>query len=345
MKVIIDTVTGLKAVSTTQTSITLSWNTHPDTSSYRIYRDNILIKSQIGSGYTDINLIPGQSYTYHVVAFLTINSARSLGVVVSTIVAQEEPISFFGGFDNRIKEGKGTGGNKNWFSVQGNINDLTLVPTNPGYYGNFLVKNNPNSTGTERLEVVNMQDDIGAPIYEDLSSGIVRYSFRTRFPINHFPIPTGDNNGKWAIFMQLHGSDTCGDSGHNPVWTLDAAGLDTQHKAEIKVGMRGGNTDLYKGEDFLLSNPSINQGNWINFIVTIKYGITDETSFIKVERKDTGETNYTTVLDLHKATLAYQPGFNNGKVGKHYMKMGLYRNKELFDATVEHDGFTREKIA
>ena len=88
----------------------------------------------------------------------------------------------------------------------------------------------------------------------------------------------------------------------------------------------------------------MNVGKWIDFIVTVKYA-KDNTGFITIQRRDEGQTNFTQVLSItNTPTVQYDPNVNNGAVGNHYMKHGLYRNSQSFTSVLYLDGFTRTAV-
>jgi len=344
--------TGFFANAVSSSRVDLSWNASASASGYKLFRDNVQIALVNGLSYSDTALTPSTLYTYKISAFLApnTNSPLSANVTATTPAVPASNVLFYGNYDNNVVAAPGT--NLNWYGYQtvgqSLTNRITLISDGgTGYYAKYTVYAADNPGGGERAEVVHMQNASG-PIYMNLSSGTHVYRFRTKLD-STWSAGVGDGNGAWAILMQLHGPDSpnVGPSGTNPVWALDTCGGVGNN--QYMLSMRGGNTDAYGGNDYLLSDSTLAIGSWIDWIVTVKYGSSDATGAIKIERRTRdaagtgGATVYTTVLDMpNKATLAYQASYNAGAVGDHYLKSGLYRNHETFDAIVYHDGFTME---
>ena len=174
-----------------------------------------------------------------------------------------------------------------------------------------------------------MQDANNNQIYENLNSGTQRYAFSVKFDPSWRTI-TG--SGAWGIFLQLHGPNAS-----NPAWAFNATD-------KIRFATRLGDMTKNGIVPRELSNGSLNVGKWIDFIVTVKYA-KDNTGFITIQRRDEGQTNFTQVLSItNTPTVQYDPNVNNGAVGNHYMKHGLYRNSQSFTSVLYLDGFTRTAV-
>jgi parallel beta-helix repeat protein len=251
---------------------------------------------------------------------------RVTDVATLNIVFNTAPI-FYGNFDTGLVTGTG---NRNWVGYHSSAGANALIQSDGvgGYWAKFTVPSS-GSANSERSEVVNMQSNTGI-IYENEASGTKIYRFRTKFDTTWQAMNNTGGNGDWAIFMQLHCPDPFP---WNPTWALDAHGM--------MVSIKGGNIDINSGQDFPMSDSSLRLGEWIDWIVTVKYGKTNSTGALKVERKNLGAASYTTVFNNPNiATLAYSNA--NPTVGNHYMKLGLYRNYQSFTSIIYHDGFTAE---
>jgi len=243
--------------------------------------------------------------------------------------------SFWGDFESGSLTGYG---NHNWGSIQAAApGRISLIKDSRGTYARIEIRKGDHPLHCqdcgERSEIVMMQDAHGNPLYENIGSGIQRYAFSVKFDPS-WRTMLGNNNGAWGIFLQLHGPDNLDT---NPAFELNATD-------RITFGMRTGDITKSRGKDYTLLNGKLNKGHWIDFILTVKYAA-DNTGFVTIQRRDEGETDFTQILKLANIpTLQYSSKVNNGKVGDHYMKIGLYRNREAFTSVLYIDGFTREKL-
>jgi len=265
-----------------------------------------------------------------------LTSISSVFLLVASYPSLSQP-SFRGGFESGAVTGVG---NHNWFSLQAFAPDrISIVKDSHGSYARVEVRAGDHElhcpTCTERSELVMMQDANGNALYENLSSGTQRYTFSVKFD-KSWRNMVGNKNGAWGIFLQLHGPD---DLGSNPAFELNA-----NETGRIVFGMLTGDITKSKSRDYKLLNGKLNKGHWIDFILTIKY-TTDKTGFVNLQRRDEGQTNFSEVLNiLNTPTLQYSSKVNNGAVGNHYMKHGLYRNQETFTSILYLKGFTREEL-
>jgi fibronectin type 3 domain-containing protein len=77
--------TGLSGVAGDKIA-TLTWTAVPSATSYKLYRDGVLVASPTGNTYTDSNLTNGQTYSYTVSAIVSVESAKSAPVTVTPFV-------------------------------------------------------------------------------------------------------------------------------------------------------------------------------------------------------------------------------------------------------------------
>ena len=81
----IPAVTGLTATATGPNSISLSWNSVPNATSYWIYRNSYVPAIVTSTSYTDLGVSAGTTYTYAIAA--VVNSTlgpKSASVTVTT---------------------------------------------------------------------------------------------------------------------------------------------------------------------------------------------------------------------------------------------------------------------
>ena len=270
---------------------------------------------------------------------LTVTGKYGEGTVTKEIRITKESIqtSFYGDWES----GQVTGSdNHNWRGKQVVASDRISIINDGGarqgnYYARVEVRNGDNPLnccqGTDRAEVLDMQNADNSKIYENLSNGIQRYSFSVKFDKSWQTI-VEHGNGAWGIFLQLHGPDNLGT---NPAWAFNATD-------NIRFNMRVGDITTSKLGAYDLSNGALNVGHWIDFILTVKYA-KDNTGFVNIMRRNEGQTDFTEVLDISNTpTLQYSSNVNGGAVGEHYIKHGLYRNQQDFTSILYLDGFTRE---
>ncbi len=75
-------VTGLVAIASGPTAVSLSWNSVPGATSYWIYRDNVVPAIVTTTSYVDGSVSPGTTYTYSIAA-----------VVNSTLGPKSSPVT------------------------------------------------------------------------------------------------------------------------------------------------------------------------------------------------------------------------------------------------------------
>ncbi len=252
-------------------------------------------------------------------------------------------ISFYGDWESGLVKGSG---NHNWMGSTGNgsISILSDGRARQGSkYAKIVVPPSCESC-TERAEVFWMQNPDGSYLYETENSGTVSYTFSVKFDPSWQPMRSTSSNGwgPWGMFLQLHSADTLATT---PIFALGVNGTPSNPDGMI-LALRGGDVDVNRGRDYPLSNGMLNKGKWIDFIVTVKYSKTN-TGAISVQRRDEGQANYMTVLDLKNvATISYSSSKQTGLYNwdHPYIRHGLYRNHETFTSTLYLDGFTREVV-
>jgi hypothetical protein len=185
-----------------------------------------------------------------------------------------------------------------------------------------------------------MQNTTGGILPENLNSGTVRYRFSTKFDASYQNYTNDPVMGRWGLIAQLHGHD---DYATNPAWSLIHGNSGTPQV--LSLDSRTGNLNTNSGVNYPLTDGSMRIGEWIDWIFTVKYGMTAATGSMKIERRNQGSAVFTTVLDLPAfATLQYRPDLFSGLPGDHYFRIGLYGSHQSFVRIVYHDNFTREKL-
>lgn len=247
--------------------------------------------------------------------------------------------NFYGDWESGLVTNKSA---NNWEDVEEVAPDrITLLNDGGARQGNYYARvevrpgDNPLTccSLSSRAEVSGLISSTNTRIYENLNSGTQQYSFSVKFDTTWQPMVNhNDGEGTYGSFLQLHGPN-----GTNPDWMLSATDM-------IRFHIRSGDITKNKGTYFLISNPFLNKGKWIDFKITIKY-TKDSTGFVLINRRDEGQTDFTEVVNMQNIpTLQYDPNINNGTVGDHYMKYGLYRNDQTFTSILYLDGFTRSSV-
>lgn len=248
--------------------------------------------------------------------------------------------SFYGNFDSGTVTGIG---NTNWKYVQRVAQDRFTIIDGGGTHPSAArveVREGDNPlnccNGTDRAEVLVMQKADGSELHENLSSGTQEYTISVKFDELSWPLISDiTGGGKWGIFLQLHGPDNLNAS---PAYALSAT---DKIRFNMRTGLisKSGNNVEYD-----LTNGDVTKGSWIDFIVTIKYAI-DNTGFVRVQRRDEWEADFTQVLYIpNTPTLQYSLRGKKPIVGDHYMKHGLYRNRQPFRSILYLDNFTRSPV-
>lgn len=185
--------------------------------------------------------------------------------------------------------------------------------------------------GTERAEVYGPRGADNSTIKENEGSGVIRYDFSVKFDASWTNFATND----FAIFFQIKAPAGVAT---NPMISFSATD-------SIRMKLLSGDQLTAVRTTHSLSNGTLNKGNWIDFRITINYR-KSATGYIEVERRDEGQENFTTVLDLRDvSTLCYNSTVNGGVVGDHYLKLGLYRNAQTFTSILYNDGFIRYTLS
>ena len=241
-------------------------------------------------------------------------------------------ISFSGDWEQGIT------GNGNWKGLQVVAADRFQRVTSPVRQGRYSARvevrpgDGPINSSGERAEVLGMTDANGNQINENESSGTQYYAFSVRLDPN-WQSPEADANGLWGIIFQLHGPDAYGAS-------PSVSFLVTDHFYFL---FHSGNLEDPLGrlfQEYTLLDSSLNLGNWIDFILKIKFA-KDFTGSVNVWRRNEGQANFTEVLSLSNVpTLQYKE--SEGPVVDHYWKHGFYRSKQTTITNILWlDGLTR----
>jgi len=177
--------------------------------------------------------------------------------------------------------------------------------------------------GTERAEVLNMQDSAGKQILENEGSGTQYYAISYEFPTDWAGTEIAGDGTSWSIVFQLHGPDNLG---YSPAFALNAAKTTstgpetyfvTTNAGDRQTGCCGPSYDFSDGG-------LISLGQWTDFIIMMSFAST-ATGHITIWRRDEGQTGFAQVVDVgNVATLQYNSQIGS-TVGGHYWKQGLYR--------------------
>ncbi len=210
-----------------------------------------------------------------------------------------------------------------------------------------LLPGDTTNSQSDRAEILSMYDSLGNKIVENGTGDSVKYyAFSIRLDTDWVSPSQGTVNGLGAhgIFFQLHklvlndNNDTTG-----PAFAMQVTDkfYVTQH-----VG------DFYNATDasYDLSDTSLKKGTWIDFVVKLKFSITN-TGEIIVWRRNTDQTLFTQVLHvININTLMYQLVNNVKKPLDHEWHAGYYRTRQLTNGqgvknVLWLDGFTIAQTA
>jgi hypothetical protein len=244
--------------------------------------------------------------------------------------------SFEGGWESGTVIGSGS---TNWRSLEVVAPDrFTLLNDGirPGTYARVEVRNGDNPLtfccdGSDRAEVATMQNADNTRLDENLSSGTQQFSFSVKFDSGWQDI-VAPGAGAFGIFLQLHGPNQFAAS---PALAFSATD-------QIRFNMLVGDLDASSGVGNSLSHGSLNKGQWIDFVLTVKFAA-DNSGAVNILRRDEGDSIFTEVLNIEDTpTLQYSSSFSDGAVLDHYWKHGLYRNRQDFTSVLYLDGMTRQ---
>lgn len=227
------------------------------------------------------------------------------------------------------------------FSEQKDVDRLTVISTGARQGSKCTrieVRAGDGDAGNldqERAEFYGPRGADNTTIFVTEASGIIQYEFSVKFDSTWQQIqPT--SAGQWGIFWQIHPPSE---------FTQGTPTLSLSATDEITLGYRCGDvTNNPIKEKIALSDGTLKIGQWIDFKVTVKYSKTSN-GFIKIERRNQGESNYITVLTkVNCATMSYSPLINNGSPGNEYLKTGLYRNAQTFTSILYLDNIIISNI-
>jgi len=177
--------------------------------------------------------------------------------------------------------------------------------------------------GTERAEVLAMQDSAGKQIPESEGSGTQYYAISYKFPADWAGTEIAGDGTSWSIVFQLHGPDKLG---YSPAFALNAAKTTNAGLQKYSVASNGGDRQTgCCGPSYNFSDGGlISLGQWTDFIIMMSFASTP-TGHITIWRRDEGQAGFAQVVDVgNVATLQYNSQIDS-TVGAHYWKQGLYR--------------------
>ena len=177
--------------------------------------------------------------------------------------------------------------------------------------------------GTERAEVLAMQDSAGKQIPESEKSGTQYYAISYKFPADWAGTEIAGDGTSWSIVFQLHGPDKLG---YSPAFALNAAKTTNAGLQKYSVATNGGDRQTgCCGPSYDFSDGGlISLGQWTDFIIMMSFASTP-TGHITIWRRNEGQTGFAQVVDVgNVATLQYNSQIDS-TVGAHYWKQGLYR--------------------
>jgi hypothetical protein len=177
--------------------------------------------------------------------------------------------------------------------------------------------------GTERAEVLAMQDSAGKQMHESEGSGTQYYAISYKFPADWAGTEIAGDGTSWSIVFQLHGSDKLG---YSPAFALNAAKTTNAGLQKYSVATNGGDRQTgCCGPSYDFSDGGlISLGQWTDFIIMMSFASTP-TGHITIWRRDEGQAGFAQVVDVgNVATLQYNSQIDS-TVGAHYWKQGLYR--------------------
>jgi len=242
------------------------------------------------------------------------------GGIDATVVGT---VSFDGDWDKDPAQGV-------WKEIQVVVpTKLQKDPSNPTWHGRGAarVEVDPGDDplhlgeGTERAEVLVMEDDAGNTIPENDTSGTQYFAFSCLFPAGWAATELSGDSNSWSIVLQLHGPDSLGAS---PAFSLSAAKHTDAGPEVYSIGTNvGALASGCCGPSYSLSGGgTISLGQWTDFVMMMTFA-SAPTGHITVWRRDEPQTTFAQVLDVaNVATLQYASGQD---AGAHYWKQGLYR--------------------
>ena len=177
--------------------------------------------------------------------------------------------------------------------------------------------------GTERAEVLAMQDSAGKQMHESEGSGTQYYAISYKFPADWAGTEIAGDGTSWSIVFQLHGPDKLG---YSPAFALNAAKTTNAGLQKYSVATNGGDRQTgCCGPSYDFSDGGlISLGQWTDFIIMMSFASTP-TGHITIWRRDEGQAGFAQVVDVgNVATLQYNSQIDSTG-GAHYWKQGLYR--------------------
>ena len=163
------------------------------------------------------------------------------------------------------------------------------VEVNPG--------DDPIGAGTDRSEVLTMQDQNGISINDSASSGTQFYALSYYFPTNWDGTQIAGNGDSWSVVMQLYG--------WGALWAARTSATGTQH-----YWLSLGGTTFNFSDGGLIS-----KGKWTDFVFEINYS----TGAIRVYRREENQAKFIQVVN----------GTTSRPSSPIYFKQGLYRGPDV----------------
>jgi len=247
-------------------------------------------------------------------------------------------ITFYGGFDLGVVSAPGTN-NQNWYGQSTSQNASIVVQAGNGstYSAKFTVP--PSGTTSSEAAMVNrFQNNFGAAVYENASSGTQVYKFSTMFDASWQPMTSTSPSGRWAIIMRLMNTSLA----YQPNFVINVG---DSGGAALTMSTRGGNQNIVTSATrVFMSDQTLPKSVWIDWVLTINF-TADNTGFAHLDRKNPGETTFTRVAAIDNVPIL-QWNNANPATGDYYMEMGVYRGpQDVSTSILSIDGFTREPYA
>ena len=196
----------------------------------------------------------------------------------------------------------------------------------------------------ERAEVSYIRDENGKT-FETAQSGTQFYAFSVMFDSDWENPKPDRHNDLWGHFFQLHGpNEDINGKDLNASAAISLNTMLTNNEPGISLILYTGdlsNPDYAENSFDLEGNNSLNKGNWIDFILKIKFS-TSKTGAITIWRRDEGDNDFVEVLNKTGiATLQYHS--NEETDGKHNWQQGFYRPQQQSPLTnvLWFDGMSR----
>lgn len=191
----------------------------------------------------------------------------------------------------------------------------------------------PGGSG-ERVELSDETDVYGFPNFLGEEDG-VQFKYYAIKPDVGWQSPEADGGFIWGILSQVHSpnylnSSPCFAFSLTNEFSIDMLGGDLQ-----PIGQDRRDTTKYP-----FSDSAVREGEWSEFVFEFKWTYADD-GYVKVYRRNTGETDYALVLTYNGPTLQYsstepEVPSDGWETKKHYWRTGFYRSSSSFTSVVYH---------